>query len=296
MHKEIVVTGGLGFVGQNFVNYLDKKISNYKIIVYDKSKKNLKKLNLESKNNKIIVVIGNTLNIDNKLSKFKRIVSLFHFGEFSRIVKSFDFYNECFTSNTLGTFKVLKFCRENKIKIIYSASSSKFGNNGKNENLSPYSWTKSKNIELIKNFHKWYGLKYEIVYFYNVFGPGHSRYGKLAAVIGIFEGQYLKNKTLTVVTPGTQLRDFTHVHDIVKGTYLAWKKNLNREYLLGTGKLYSIIEIAKLFNHKIKMIPFREGERFSSNKINNDAYRILKYKPTINIKDYIKDFVKNNKK
>ena len=163
--KEIVITGGLGFIGRNFVKYLDKKLINHKILIYDKSRHNYKKINLKSKRNKIIIIIGNTLNIENKLSEFKNISVLFHFGEFSRIVKSFKYTNECFSSNTLGTFKVLNFCKKNNIKLVYSASSSKFGNNGADENLSPYSWTKSKNIELIKNFHIWFGLKYEIVYF-----------------------------------------------------------------------------------------------------------------------------------
>lgn len=296
IRNEIVITGGLGFIGQNFARYLDKKLNNYKIILYDKSKKNYKKVNFKSKKNKIIIIISNTLKIENKLSRFKNIKVLFHFGEFSRIVKSFEFTKECFSSNTLGTFQVLNFCRNRNIKLIYSASSSKFGNNGADENLSPYSWTKSKNIELIKNFSKWFGLKYEIVYFFNVYGPGHSNYGKLSAVIGIFEGQYLNNKALTVVSPGTQLRDFTHVYDIIHGTYLAWKKNLNREYMLGTGKTYTINYIAKLFNHKIQMVPPRIGERISSTKINNETYKILGYKPKINIEKYIEDFVKNNKK
>ena len=294
--KEIVITGGLGFIGRNFVKYLDRKLKNYKLIILDKSKKNYKKINLNSKNNKIIIKICNTINIEKELSIYKNIKVLFHFGEFSRIVKSFYYGNECFSSNSMGTYRVLKFCKDRNIKIIYSASSSKFGNNGKNENLSPYSWTKSKNIELIKNFNTWYGLKYEIVYFYNVYGPDQSHYGKLAAVIGIFEGQYLKNKPLTVVSPGNQSRDFTHVNDIVHGTYLAWKKDLNREYLLGTGKIHSILYIAKLFNHKIELIPSRIGERFSSAKINNEAFKVLKYNPKIKIENYIKNFVKKNKK
>jgi UDP-glucose 4-epimerase len=292
--KEIVITGGLGFVGRNFIEFLDAKLRDHILIIFDKSKKNLDKLNLNYKKNKIIIIIANTLDINKKLKNYKNIIALFHFGEFSRIVKSFEYTNECFTSNTLGTFKVLNFCKEKKIKIIYSASSSKFGNNGKDEHLSPYSWTKSKNIELIKNYNKWFGLKYEIVYFYNVYGNGQSHYGKLAAVIGIFEGQYLKNQPLTVVSPGNQSRDFTHISDIVKGTYLAWKKNLNNEYLLGTGNSYKILKIAKLFKTKIKMIPQRPGERLASNKINKDAYKLLGYRPKIKIEDYIENFIKEN--
>ena len=296
--KQIVITGGLGFIGSNFANYLDKKLKNYQILILDKSKKNKKKNEkyLKGKNNRFFIINANTIDIEKKLFKFKNIEAVFHFGEFSRIVQSFKYENECFTSNTLGTYKVLKFCKDRNIKIIYSASSSKFGNNGKNENLSPYSWTKSKNIELIKNFKNWYGLEYEIVYFYNVYGPRQAQSGKLAAVIGIFEGQFLKNKPLTVVSPGNLRRDFTHIDDIIRGTYLAWRKNLNREYFLGTGNIYSIMYIAKLFNHKIKLIPSRSGERFSSNKINNDTYKILGFKPKIKIKKYIENFVKKNKK
>jgi len=296
IQKEIVITGGLGFIGSNFAKYLDNKVKNHKIIIIDKSKKNKKKFKYKSKNNKIIIIICNTLQIENKLSKYKNIIALFHFGEFSRIVRSFKDYNECFVSNTLGTFKVLKFCNERNITIIYSASSSKFGNNGRDENLSPYSWTKSKNIELIKNFKKWFGLNYEIVYFFNVYGEGHDRINKMAAVIGIFEGQVLNNRPLTVVSPGNQSRDFTHISDIVRGTFLAWKKNLNKEFLLGTGRKHSIINIAKLFKHKIKMVPSRKGERFSSTSINDNTFKILNYKPKVKIEKYIKDFVRKNQK
>ncbi len=291
--KQIIITGGLGFIGSNFANYLDKKVKNYLIIIFDKSKN---KKYFKSKNNQFVVINANTINIEKKLLRFKNIEVIFHFGEFSRIVQSFKYEKECFLSNSLGTYKVLKFCKDRNIKIVYSASSSKFGNKGKNENLSPYSWTKSKNIELIKNFKNWYGLRYEIVYFYNVYGPGQLQSGKLAAVIGIFEGQFLKNKPLTVVSNGKLRRDFTHIDDITKGTFLAWKKSLNREYFLGTGNSYSIIHIAKLFKHKFKFIPSRFGERFSSNKISNDTYKILGFKPRIKIKKYIEDFVKKNKK
>ena len=296
--KQIVITGGLGFIGSNFANYLDKKLKNYQIIIFDKSKINKKKNEkyLKSKNNKFIIINSNTINIEKRLFKFKNIEAVFHFGEFSRIVQSFKYEKECFFSNILGTYNVLKFCKERNIKIIYSASSSKLGNNGKDENLSPYSWTKSKNIELIKNFNNWYGLKYEIVYFYNVYGPRQAQTGKLAAVIGIFEGQFLKKKPLTVVSPGNLRRDFTHINDIIRGTYLVWKKNLNKEYFLGTGNIYSIIFIAKLFKHKIKFVPSRTGERFSSNIISNDTYKTLGFKPKIKITKYIENFVKKNRK
>ena len=196
----------------------------------------------------------------------------------------------------LGTFEVVKFCSNNKIRIIYSASSSKFGNKGKDEHLSPYSWSKSKNIEFIENFNKWYGLKYEIVYFYNVYGPGQIKNSKMAAVIGIFESQYQNKKPLTVVRPGTQKRDFTHVNDIVKGCYLTFLKGKNDHYLLGTKKTYTVLEIAKMFKTKIKMLPSRPGERLSSFHATNKSFTDLDYKAIISIEDYIKNFISKKNK
>ena len=116
----------------------------------------------------------------------------------------------------------------------------------------------------------------------------------MAAVIGIFERQFKKNKPLTVVKPGTQRRDFTHIDDIVKGCYLAWKKGNQNHYMLGTKKQYSIIEIAKMFNTKIKYLPSRPGERFGSTTPNDNAKKILGYIAKKDIRDYIKSIV--NKK
>ena len=194
-------------------------------------------------------------------------------------------------SNLKGSFEVVTFATKNKIKLIYSATSSMLGNNGKDENLSPYSWSKSKNIELIKNFNNWFGLKYEIVFFYNVYGPGQIKNSKMSAVIGIFESQFKKKKSLTVVKPGSQKRDFTHIDDIVRGCYLAWKKGRQSEYLLGTKKQYSINQIAKMFKSKIRYIPYRKGERFKSSILNNNAFIHLGYKAKIDIKDYIAKFI-----
>ena len=172
MHKNfIIITGASGFIGHAFYRYLDKKVSNKTIVLIDKSSK--VKLISKSNRNKIVLIQSNTYYIESKLKNYKnQIDSLFHFGEFSRIVRSFEKVELNFSSNTLSTFKVINFCSKNNIKLIYSASSSIFGNNKQDSNLSPYSWTKSKNIELIKNYSDWFGLKYEIVYFYNVYGEG----------------------------------------------------------------------------------------------------------------------------
>ena len=294
MKKNIIlITGGAGFIGSCLIKYLININIKDKIISIDNYSSGLKKNHLRSANVKYIK--GENKNIDSLLKKYKKKIKvIFHFGEYSRIYQSFKNYKKCFEYNIHHSSKVIEFAKNNKIKIIYSATSSNLGNNGKDENLSPYAWSKSKNIELIKNYNKWFGLKYEFVYFYNVYGPGQILNSPMAAVIGIFERQFKKNKPLTVVKPGTQRRDFTHIDDIVKGCYLAWKKGNQNHYMLGTKKQYSIIEIAKMFNTKIKYLPSRPGERFGSTTPNDNAKKILGYIAKKDIRDYIKSIV--NKK
>ena len=289
MKKFILVTGGAGFIGSNLIKYFLKK-TNYQILSLDNYSTGLKKNHVNSK--RVRYIRGENQDITFLLKNYKKnIHTIFHFGEFSRIYQSFFHYDMCIRSNLKGSFEVVTFSTKNKIKLIYSATSSMLGNNGKDENLSPYSWSKSKNIELIKNFNNWFGLKFEIVFFYNVYGPGQIKNSKMSAVIGIFESQFNKKKALTVVKPGSQKRDFTHIDDIVKGCYLVWKKGRQSEYLLGTKKQYSINQIAKMFKSKIKYIPYRKGERFKSSISNNNAFTHLGYKARIDIKDYIAKFI-----
>ena len=222
MKNIILVTGGAGFIGSNLIAYLIKNTA-YKIISLDNYFTGSKKNHIT--NNRIKYIRGENFNINKILEKYKKQIKvIFHFGEFSRIYQSFLQVEKCLNYNLSGSYQVINFAAKNKIKIIYSASSSVIGNNGKDQNLSPYAWTKAKNIELIKNFNYWFKLNYEIVYFYNVYGPGQILNSRMSAVIGIFETQYKKRKSLTVVKPGSQKRDFTHIDDIVRGCYLAWKK------------------------------------------------------------------------
>ena len=292
MKKNIIlVTGGAGFIGSSLIKYLVKNKYKYKIICLDNYSTGSIKNHIINKNVKYIR--GNTKDINNLLNKVKRKIKvIFHFGEFSRIFQSFANYKKCFEFNIHHSSKVIEFAKDNKIKIIYSATSSNLGNNGKDENLSPYAWSKTKNIELIKNYHKWFGLKYELVYFYNVYGPGQITNSPMSAVIGIFEEQYKKKKPLTVVKPGTQRRDFTHINDIIIGCILAWKKGNQNEYMLGTKKNYSIVQIAKMFKTRIKYLPPRPGDRSKSTIPNNNSHKILGYKTKIDIKNYINDFIK----
>ena len=292
MKNTIVVTGGAGFIGSNLIKYLLKK-TNLKIISIDNYSTGKTKNHIDHKN--VMYIKGENINISRILKKSKKKIKvIFHFGEFSRIYQSFIRPKECLNSNINNSFEVINFASENKIQIIYSATSSALGNNGKDQNQSPYAWAKTKNIELIKNYNKWFDLKYELVFFYNVYGPNQITDSPMSALIGIFESQYKKKVPLTVVKPGSQRRDFTHVDDIVHGCYLAWTKGKQNEYMLCTNKSYSILEIAKMFGSKFKFLKSRPGDRFGSLKLNDNAKKILGFTANKNIKKYIIDFVNKN--
>jgi len=292
MKNIIVVTGGAGFIGSNLIKYLIKK-TKFKIISIDNYSTGTKNNHVKHKNIKYIK--DKNINISKLLKNYKkRIKVIFHFGEFSRIYQSFLKPRECLESNINNSFAVINFAKDNKIKIIYSATSSALGNNGKDENLSPYAWAKTKNIELIKNYSKWFGLKYELLFFYNVYGPGQILSGPMSAVIGIFETQFKKKIPLTIVKPGSQKRDFTHIDDIIRGCYLAFIKGRQDEYMLCSKKQYTILQIAKMFKTKIKFLPKRKGDRSSSSVPNNNSLNHLRYIPKIHIKDYINSMLKKS--
>ena len=290
--NKIIVTGGAGFVGTNLITLLLKK-TKFKIISIDNYSSGSKKNHI--KNSRVKYFKSDTKNISNVIKKPKEIQSVFHFGEFARIYQSFLNMNRCIEYNTIGSNAVFNFCLENKIKLIYSATSASLGNKGKDKHLSPYAFSKAQNLELLENLKKWYKFKYEVIYFYNVYGPHQICKGPMSTVIGIFEDHYKKGKALPVVKPGSQTRRFTHISDTVNICYLAWKKNLCRHYSISNIKSYSIIDVAKMFKFKIKFLPKRAGERYASALTNkNLSNKIFKYFGRTKLKDYISDFLKNN--
>ena len=292
MKNIIVVTGGAGFVGSNLIDLLLKK-TKFKIISIDDYSSGFKKNHFKS--SRVQYFNSHTKNIASILKKPKKINAIFHFGEFARIYQSFIQMNICINSNTIGTNAVFNFCLKNKIKLIYSATSASLGNRGKDKDLSPYAFTKSKNLELLENLKKWFNFRYEVIYFYNVYGPNQICKGEMSTVIGIFEDHYKKGKALPVVRPGTQTRRFTHIYDTVDICYLAWKKNLCRHYSISNKQSFTILKVAKLFKGKIKYLPRRAGERYASALTNmNLSNKVYKYFGKRKLREYVRNFTENN--
>jgi UDP-glucose 4-epimerase len=294
MRNILVITGGAGFIGSNLISEL-LKFKKYKIISIDNYSSGLFKNHF--KNNRVKYLKGSTKNIEILLKSYTgKIHSIFHFGEFARIYQSFKKINECFSSNIEGSSNVFNFALKNKIRLIYSATSASLGNKGEDMNLSPYAFSKAKNLELLENLNKWFNFRYEVIYFYNVYGERQICKGDMATVVGIFEDYFKKKKKLPVVRPGTQVRRFTHVYDTVKACIHAWKKNKCKHYSIASNQSYSIAELAKLFRSKIRYLPKRSGERYASAltkmNLNNKIIRLF---AKIRLKDYVDNFLNNNR-
>jgi UDP-glucose 4-epimerase len=294
MKNILVVTGGAGFIGSNLISEL-LKFKKFYILSIDNYSSGLTKNHINNKRVKYLK--GSTKNIEILLKKYTgKINTIFHFGEFARIYQSFKKINECFSSNIEGSSNVFNFSLKNKIRLIYSATSASLGNKGEDMNLSPYAFSKAKNLELLENLRKWFRFRYEVIYFYNVYGEKQICKGDMATVVGIFENHFLRGKKLPVVKPGTQVRRFTHVFDTIKACIFAWKKNKCKHYSIASKQSYSIIQLAKMFKSKIRYLPRREGERFASAltrmNLNN---KIIRLSARIRLKDYIHNFLNNKR-
>ena len=281
-NRSILVTGGAGFVGSNLIKRLSKDYPEAYIVSLDNYFTGSRDNHIPG----VKYIYGHTMNSHTLLAKYS-FDTVYHLGEYSRVAQSFDDIQMVTDSILGGTPRILELCREWNAKLIYSASSSKLGNDGQDENLSPYAWMKAKMVELIKNYADWYGLEYQINYFFNVYGPGQIMSGDYATVVGIFERQYLAGEKCTVVKPGIQTRDFTHIDDIIDGVIKSseYKKG-NGEWYLRSGTSRASIEVAEQFG-EWEFIPERPGERNESAHIDNNTNKELGIRPKDRLIEWI---------
>lgn len=280
---KILVTGGAGFIGSHLCEALVQEGNE----VY--SLDNYSTGAVDNHVDGVIYIRGETKDIE-KLVNFTPSV-IYHLGEYSRVEQSFDDIEKVWSSNKQGIFSVLQFCRKTEAKIIYAGSSTKFGDGGIGRSQSPYAWTKASNTELVKNYSDWFGINYAITYFYNVYGGREISHGKYATLIAIFTKQYMEKKPLTIVSPGTQLRNFTHIDDIVSGIMLVGKEGSGDNYGIGCSSSHAILDVAKMFSNNIKMLPERNGNRMASEVV-CEKTKNLGWKETKSLEDHIKNLTK----
>ena len=283
--KNILVTGGAGFIGSHLCESLSRDSSNRVV--------SLDNYSTGSEDNHVAgveYIRGETKDI-HTLIKFSPDI-VYHLGEYSRVEQSFDDLETVWDYNKAGTFEVLQFCRKHACKIVYAGSSTKFGDGGLGRSQSPYGWTKASNTELVENFGEWFGVPYAIVYFYNAYGPREIRTGKYATLIALFAEKMRKGEPLTVVSPGEQKRNFTHVSDIISALTLVGEQGYGDEFGIGSPEAYSVLEIAKMFGGKIEMLPERRGNRMTADVI-SDKTQAVGWSAQLSVSDWIEELHQN---
>ncbi|MGB5920495.1 NAD-dependent epimerase/dehydratase family protein [Arcobacter sp.] len=286
MKRKILVTGGAGFVGSHLCERLAQNL-NYEVYSLDN-------YFTGSKNNhvpNVTYIKGDTFDIASLVNFEPDMV--YHLGEYSRVEQSFDDIEKVWKYNKDGIFAVLEFVRKVGCKILYAGSSTKFGDGGLGRSASPYAWTKASNTELVENYGTWFNVPYAITYFYNVYGPKEISTGKYATLIALFKEKMRNGEPLTIVSPGAQKRNFTHIDDIINGLVLVGENGYGDEFGIGSPESYSIKEIAQMFGGKIEMLPERKGNRMTAD-VMTEKTESLGWKPTKNIKDYIDNLRVNN--
>ena len=279
MQKLVVVTGGAGFVGSHLCERLVR--DGHRVISLDNYFTGSRDNHVEG----VEYRDGHSRDITRHIPERPDLV--YHLGEYSRVEKSFeDPIDLVWDLNIAGTFAVLEFCRKHKSKLIYAGSSTKFADDGLGKSQSPYAWSKSGNTELVKNYGTWFGLEYAITYFYNVYGPGERGNGPYATLIGIFSEQYRRGLPLTVVSPGTQTRNFTHIEDIVEGLMLVGEKGNGDEFGIGSPEAFSVLEVADMFGHDKVMLPERRGNRMNA-PVEDAKTRSLGWEPKRTLRTFL---------
>ena len=278
MKKKILVTGGAGFVGSHLCERLTQM--GYEVTSLDNYFTGSKKNHVQGVN----YIEGNTKDIANLVKFTPNMV--YHLGEYSRVEQSFGDLEKVWEYNKNGTFAVLEFVRKAGCKILYAGSSTKFGDGGLGRSASPYAWTKATNTELVMNYGAWFNVPYAITYFYNVYGPREIESGKYATLIALFKEKMRKKEVLTVVSPGTQKRNFTHIDDIINGLVLVGEEGYGDEFGIGSHEAFSILEVAQMFGGEIEMLPERQGNRMVADVMTSKT-EALGWEPKHKLNDYI---------
>jgi UDP-glucose 4-epimerase len=280
MKKTFLVTGGAGFIGSHLCEKLaqDKNNKVYSIDNYSTGSVDNHVENVE-------YIVGSTVDIDSLISFTPEFI--YHLGEYSRVEQSFEDINEVWKSNKEGIFAILEFTRKTGAKLIYAGSSTKFGDGGLGRSQSPYAWTKATNTELVVNYGDWFGISFAITYFYNVYGEREISTGKYATLIGLYVNQRLNNQNLTVVSPGTQRRNFTHINDIINGLILIGENGYGDDFGIGCQNSYTVLEVAEMFGGNITMLPERKGNRMFADVVIKKTVE-LGWASKESLKDYIK--------
>jgi UDP-glucose 4-epimerase len=284
--KKILVTGGAGFIGSHLCETLLKE-NNSEITSLDNYSTGSEANHIAGVN----YIKGETVDVENHVDFSPDVV--YHLGEYSRVEQSFGDIDKVWTSNKQGTFSVLQFCKKHASKIIYAGSSTKFGDGGLGRSQSPYGWTKASNTELVANYGKWFDLPYAIVYFYNAYGNREISNGKYATLIGLFAQRMKANLPLTVVSPGTQKRNFTHVDDIISGLILVGKNGFGDEFGIGSPEAYTVLDVAKLFGGQIQMLDERRGNRMTADVMTEKTQQ-LGWESKRKLLDYIQELKAKN--
>src|SRR3989344_2196644 len=281
--ETIIVTGGAGLIGSHLI---ELALAKYRVVSLDNYFIGKKENHIEGAE----YTEGHTKDIEALLGKENPKI-IFHLGEYSRVEQSFDDLPLVWESNVLGTFAVLEYWCKRKCKLVYAGSSTKFSDGGLGRHQSPYAWMKASNTELVGNYGAWFSLPYAITYFYNAYGERELSTGPYASVLGRFKEQYKKGEPITVVSPGTQKRNFTAAADIARGLLMVGEKGKGDEYGLGAPESYTILEIAKMFSDNVTMLPERKGNRMDSMVDTSKVEKEFGWKPAVTVKDYI-DLVK----
>jgi len=284
--KKVLVTGGAGFIGSHLCEALAQE-SSCQVFSLDNYSTGSQRNHIKGVN----YIRGETEDIESVIKFTPDLV--FHLGEYSRVEQSFSDMNTVYRYNKMGTFRVLEFCKNRGCKIVYAGSSTKFGDGGLGRDQSPYAWTKATNTELVINYGRWYSLPFAITYFYNAYGPREICDGKYATLIGIFCGKMARGESLSVVSPGVQRRNFTHVKDIVSGLIKVGEEGLGDEFGIGCEDSYSILDVAKMFGGTVEMIPERSGNRLTA-QVMTSKTKMLGWEAKYRLKDYIEHLRSNN--